>query len=112
VRIYDIFSKPRARRTLFRLKPLTLFIALAVLSACSQNEEGASKTYTIATGGTAGLYYPIGGAMASVWSRHLSDVNAKAEVTGGSVINVIQVSRHESERGFSMADVVNDAYLG
>ncbi|MFK8018763.1 MAG: TAXI family TRAP transporter solute-binding subunit [Pseudomonadales bacterium] len=90
----------------------SLVTALVVLSACSQNEGTQSTTYTIATGGTAGLYYPIGGAMASVWSRHLSDVNAKAEVTGGSIINVIQVSRHESELGFSMADVVNDAYLG
>jgi TRAP transporter TAXI family solute receptor len=50
--------------------------------------------------------------MASIWSKHLPDVNVKAEVTGGSVTNVIQVARKESELGIAMADVVTDAYLG
>ena len=66
----------------------------------------------IATGGPAGLYYPFGGAMASIWSKQLPHVNVKAEVTGGSVTNVIQVARGESEFGIAMADVVTDAYLG
>ena len=85
---------------------LLLFIA-----ACSESEETPS-TFAIATGGTAGLYYPFGGAMASIWSAQLPHVNAKAEVTGGSVINVIQVARKESEIGFAMADTVTNAYLG
>ena len=69
-------------------------------------------TFSIATGGPAGLYYPIGGGMASIWSERLPNVNVKAEVTGGSVTNVIQVARNESDLGIAMADVVNDAYLG
>ena len=44
--------------------------------------------------------------MASIWSKQLAHVNAKAEVTGGSVTNVIQVARKESEMGIAMADVV------
>jgi hypothetical protein len=70
------------------------------------------KTLSIATGGPAGLYYPIGGGMASIWSAELDQVNVKAEVTGGSVINVIQVSRRESDLGIAMADVVTAAYRG
>ena len=70
------------------------------------------STFAVATGGPAGLYYPFGGGMASLWSKHLEGVNAKAEVTGGSVTNVIQVARQESELGIAMADVVTDAYLG
>ena len=50
--------------------------------------------------------------MASIWSKRLPHVNVKAEVTGGSVTNVIQVARKESEFGIAMADVVTDAYLG
>ena len=80
---------------------------------CGCAEEGeVPSTFAIATGGTTGLYYPYGGAMASIWSKQLSHINAKAEVTGGSIINVIQVSRHESEIGIAMADAVTDAYLG
>ena len=50
--------------------------------------------------------------MASLWSEMLPGVNAKAEVTGGSVTNVIQVARHESDLGIAMADVVGSAYAG
>ena len=50
--------------------------------------------------------------MASLWSEMPPGVNAKAEVTGGSVTNVIQVARHESDLGIAMADVVGSAYAG
>ena len=50
--------------------------------------------------------------MASLWSEVLPGVNAKAEVTGGSVTNVIQVARGESDLGIAMADVVTSAYAG
>ncbi len=88
---------------------LVLASMVCLLVAC---ERGAPTTFAIATGGPAGLYYPYGGGMASIWSKHLPHVNAKAEVTGGSVTNVIQVARGESELGIAMADVVTDAYLG
>ncbi len=93
---------------------LTILLVLGVwLSGCGAGADGTlAPTYAIATGGPAGLYYPFGGAMASVWSKHLPHVNAKAEVTGGSVTNVIQVARQESEFGIAMADVVTAAYQG
>lgn len=84
----------------------------ALLVAAGACERDARDTFAVATGGPAGLYYPFGGGMASLWSRELPHVNAKAEVTGGSVTNVIQVARGESELGIAMADVVTDAYLG
>ena len=58
------------------------------------------------------MYYPFGGGLASIWSKSLAGVNVKAEVTGGSLINVIQVARNESDLGIAMADVVTDGYLG
>jgi TRAP transporter TAXI family solute receptor len=79
-----------------------------MVGACSDTKS----TFAIATGGPAGLFYPVGGGMASIWSKQLPHVNVKAEVTGGSVTNVVQVARKESELGIAMADVVTDAYLG
>ena len=98
----------------FPLKVRGLTVALiAMLSVAACGEATTTKpTFAIATGGPAGLYYPFGGAMASIWSKRLPHVNVKAEVTGGSVTNVIQVARGESEFGIAMADVVTDAYLG
>lgn len=87
---------------------ILVLLMLGLLAGCDDDR----RTYSIATGGTAGLYYPYGGGMASIWSARLSDINVKAEVTGGSVINVIQVARKESEMGIAMADVVTSAYVG
>ena len=67
---------------------------------------------TFATGSPNGIYYPYGGGLSSIWSRTLDSVNMKAEVTGASMINVIQVARGESEVGIAMGDVVTSAYLG
>lgn len=90
------------------LKKILLVTMSLLLTSCGESE----RTLAIATGGPAGLYYPFGGAMASLWSEVLPGVNAKAEVTGGSVTNVIQVAKHESDLGIAMADVVSSAYAG
>jgi len=92
---------------LFR-RIVNLITVVLVCASCSKTDP----TYSIATGGPAGLYYPIGGGMASIWSEYLPGVNVKAEVTGGSVTNVIQVARKESDLGIAMADVVTSAYAG
>lgn len=71
-----------------------------------------TSTLSIATGNPSGLYYPLGGGLASLWSKHLPDVNMKAEVTAGSVTNLVQVAKKESEVAFSQGDAVADAIAG
>ena len=80
---------------MIRFMKAIVFSLMVLNQACSPGETG--RTFAVATGGPAGLYYPYGGGMASIWSKHLEHVNAKAEVTGGSVTNVIQVARKESD---------------
>ena len=73
---------------------------------------GDHRTLSIATGNTNGLYYPLGGGLASIWSRHVDGVNMKAETTAGSVTNLIQVAKGESEVGFTQADALAAALTG
>lgn len=42
----------------------------------------------LATGGTAGTYYPLGGAMAQIWNSKLG-YNVTAQATGASVENLM-----------------------
>jgi TRAP transporter TAXI family solute receptor len=70
------------------------------------------KTIAIATGGTGGVYYPLGGALANVLSKNLPGYQATAEVTGGSVDNLKLIGTGQSELAFSMADAALDAYNG
>jgi TRAP transporter TAXI family solute receptor len=46
------------------------------------------KFITIGTGGTAGTYYPLGGAMADIWNKNIARMNATAQSTGASAANI------------------------
>jgi TRAP transporter TAXI family solute receptor len=77
------------------------------LSLCAYAEN-----ISIATGGTGGVYYPLGGGLASILSKHVPGMQATAEVTGGSVDNLKLVSTGKTYIAFSMADAGQDAYRG
>src|SRR3954451_1412768 len=70
------------------------------------------KTIAIATGGTGGVYYPLGGGLANIISKNLPGYQATAEVTGGSVDNLKLIGSGQSEGAFSMADAALDAFKG
>ena len=74
--------------------------------------QAQQKTIAIGTGGTGGVYYPIGGALANLLSKNMPGVQATAEVTGGSVDNLKLINSGQSEIGFSMADAALDALNG
>ena len=70
------------------------------------------KAISIATGGTGGVYYPLGGGLANVLSKYVPGIQATAEVTGGSVDNLKLINSRQSELAFVMADAALDAYKG
>src|SRR5512144_850814 len=70
------------------------------------------RAISIATGGTGGVYYPLGGGLANVLSKSIPGLQATAEVTGGSVDNLKLIHSGGSEVAFSMVDAALDAYKG
>src|SRR5438270_3960061 len=84
---------------------VALFISAFALLAQAQN-------LSIATGGTGGVYYPLGGGMAAVLSRYVPGMQATAEVTGGSVANLQLIGTGKPYLGMTMADATLDAYKG
>jgi TRAP transporter TAXI family solute receptor len=72
----------------------------------------AAQNISIATGGTGGVYYPMGGGIASVLSKHVPGMQATAEVTGGSVDNLKLIGSGSPYIGLSMVDAAQDAYRG
>ena len=67
---------------------------------------------SITTGGTGGVYYPMGGGMANVLSKNVPGLQATAEVTGGSVDNLKLLGAGKSEVGFAMVDAAWEASQG
>ncbi len=84
-----------------------LLLGGVVLSLSAQ-----AQNISIATGGTGGVYYPMGGGIAAVLSKHMPGMQATAEVTGGSVDNLKLVGSGKPYVGFSMTDAGQDAYQG
>jgi TRAP transporter TAXI family solute receptor len=85
-----------------------LFAALALAASSSVFAQNIS----IATGGTGGVYYPMGGGLAAVLSKHVPGMQATAEVTGGSVDNLNLIASGKPYVGFSMVDAALDAARG
>jgi len=72
----------------------------------------AQRSLSIATGGTGGTYYPVGGAYAELINKYLDGYTAAAESTGASVANAGFIARGESDIALALADTVLQAYTG
>src|SRR3954462_1114614 len=71
-----------------------------------------AQNLSIATGGTGGVYYPLGGGMAAVLSKYVPGMQATAQVTGGSVANLQLVGTGKPYLAMTMADAGLDALKG
>jgi TRAP transporter TAXI family solute receptor len=91
------------------LKILTIFV-LGTLPLQGFAQEKINLS--IATGGTGGVYYPLGGGMANVLSKAVPGMAATAEVTGGSVDNLKLIGTGKPYIALSMTDAALDAYKG
>jgi len=89
----------------------SLVLAAGALLACSGFAQ-EKINISIATGGTGGVYYPMGGGMANVLSKYVPGMQATAEVTGGSVDNLKLIGTGKPYIAFAMADASQDAYRG
>ena len=67
---------------------------------------------SIATGGTGGIYYVMGGGMAALVSKYVPGVEATGEVTAASVDNCKLIMARKAEAAFGGADSLYDAYTG
>lgn len=75
-------------------------------------QNAIAENYTIGTGSQSGTYYPLGGTLAKIWSENIPDFNMRAEVTAGSVENIIKVATDKQLAGIAMGNVALKAHEG
>jgi uncharacterized protein len=102
-----------------RLCAVTVVLAAAVsLVACggqrgaNSGDEATGGRLTIATGNTTGVYYQLGGALASLISSKVEGYRATASETGASVQNVQGLTGGNYDIAFSLGDTAADAVKG
>ncbi len=86
---------------------LIIFLMLFVFNGIGS----ATIFLTFGTGSPGGVYYPLGGAMADLWTR-LLDVDVTAQSTAASVENCRLTGSNEVQLGMAMGDVAFKAYHG
>lgn len=91
---------------------MTLLRTLAAAALLAGTPALAQQQLSIATGGTGGVYYPIGGGLAEIINRHVEGYAAVAEVTGASVENMGLIASGESDFALVLADTALQAYQG
>lgn len=94
---------------------IVLLVAIALLatfvvgcgSSTSNDSDKKADTQfiNIATGGTAGTYFPLGGAIAEILNSNIEGVNATAESTGASVANVNLLKGGSVQMAFIQNDI-------
>lgn len=89
-----------------------LLVALVAAAAGCGGDAGPSRFVSLGTAGTGGIYYPLGGTIASLLSTVDSTRQYNAEVTGGSLENVTRLRDGEIELGMSIGTTVYEAHSG
>ncbi len=92
-------------------------VALAAAAAFSVSALAQDRIFFgIATGGTGGTYYPLGGMLAQLISNKVTiggkKLSATAETAGASVANAQLLGRKDIESAFVAADILDAAYNG
>lgn len=94
-------------------KALTGFLLLAlIVVGCKSGSESKSKQpFNLATAGTGGTYYVIGGAMADIM-RRFDGTKATPLTTNGSIENNRLIAEKRVAIGFTTPDLAYYAYNG
>ena len=96
----------------FLKSTITAAAALAVACAADAGFAQDKRSFSIGTGGTGGVYYPLGGGLANMLTKYVPGWSATAEVTGGSVDNLKLLGAGKNELALSMVDAGLDALKG
>lgn len=99
------------------LAGLTCVAGAAILTGCgggaSGGASGGEKQFlNIATGGTSGTYYPLGGALAELLNNNIKGMNASAQATGAAVANINMLKDGSVDLAFVQNDIAYYAENG
>jgi TRAP transporter TAXI family solute receptor len=90
--------------------------AIAALTSISIVFSGASAQaedfINILTGGTSGVYYPLGVALSKIYGDKIKDVRTQVQATKASVENLNLLQQGRGEIAFALGDSVKLAWEG
>ncbi len=96
----------RMLRKLVSFAPLALWLGIAAPAAA------ADTFINVLTGGTSGVYYPLGVALANNIGKAMPGVKTAVQATKASVENLNLLQAGRGELAFTLGDSLSDAWKG
>lgn len=95
------------------MKKLTLAAAAVALATVTGAVGAKAEQFvTVLTGGTSGVYYPMGVAISKVYADNIAEVRTSVQSTKASVENLNLLQRGRGEVAFALGDSVANAWAG
>ena len=91
-------------------KARTLLLAVAAMTLAATAH--AQEFVTVLTGGTSGVYYPMGVALSQIYGKAMPGAKTSAQVTKASAENLNLLQAGRGEIAFTLGDALNEAWKG
>lgn len=93
-------------------KTVRITLALLLVSFLTTGAWAAKTFISIATGGTGGTYYPLGGGIAEIITRKVPDFQVTSETGNASAANIMLIGTRQVEMALVQNDVAYWASRG
>jgi len=95
------------------LRRIVPFVAVAALATLGVSSAARAEQFVnVLTGGTSGVYYPLGVALGNVIGKAMPDVKTSVQSTKASVENLNLLQAGRGEIAFTLGDSLSDAWKG
>jgi uncharacterized protein len=91
------------------MRKIALAVAILVLGG---SLAGAAEFITVLTGGTSGIYYPLGVALSKIYGEGIEGSKAQVQSTKASVENLNLLQQGRGEVAFTLGDALSLAWAG
>src|SRR5256885_12746405 len=72
----------------------------------------AQEFINVLTGGTSGVYYPLGVAISNIFAKSMPNIKSSAQATKASVENLNLLQAGRGEIAFTLGDSLSQAWKG
>ena len=94
------------------MKKLAIVAAVAGALAMPAPSALAQQSINVLTGGTSGIYYPLGVALGKIYGDKIPNVKTQVQATKASVENLILLEQGKGEIALTLGDSLKAAWEG
>src|SRR5450830_928665 len=91
---------------------LGLALGLGVAIASSAGLAQQAQFITVLTGGTSGVYYPLGVSLSQIYGKAIPGAKSSVQATKASAENLNLLQAGRGEIAFTLGDALSDAWKG